>query len=166
MAWSDQPTGMIDQESWRKFLHAQVGIDLDEEFRPLLRNRANHYGQDRQAMKLGNFTGIPGIPNQDIAMWLSMGPIADRTSERLGASDIAVVQFRRVMLDACRSFMAGGTPIGLMQPHIPQAKLRSAQGVVPKTENWRTLGASDEEADYLRGMEEDETDREMARAAG
>ena len=38
-------------------------------------------------MKAGNFTGITGIPNQDIAMWETMGPIADRTSERLGASD-------------------------------------------------------------------------------
>ena len=69
----------------------------------MLRTAANNYRQDRQAMKLGNFTGIQGIPNQDIAMWLSMGPIADRTSERLGASDIAVVQYRRVMIDAARA---------------------------------------------------------------
>ena len=46
-------------------------------------------------MKLGDFTGIRGIPNQDIAMWETMGPIADRTRERLGASDFAVVEFRR-----------------------------------------------------------------------
>ena len=48
-------------------------------------------------MRDGNFTGLPGIPNQDIAMWELMGRISDRTSERLGASDIAVVQFRRLM---------------------------------------------------------------------
>ena len=117
-------------------------------------------------MKLGHFTGIPGIPNQDIAMWESMGPIADRTSERLGASDIAVVQFRRVMIDAARAMMETGSVIGQVQPHIPQAKLRSYQGVVKKTENWRTLGASEEEVRVLEGLEEDETDREMARAAG
>ena len=46
-------------------------------------------------MKLGNFTGIRGIPNQDIAMWETMGPIADRSRERLGASDLAIVEFRR-----------------------------------------------------------------------
>ena len=68
-------------------------------------------------MKLGNFTGIRGIPNQDIAMWESMGPIADRTSERLGASDIAIVQFRRLMIAAARSHAEGGAPIGLMEPH-------------------------------------------------
>jgi phthalate 4,5-dioxygenase oxygenase subunit len=95
-----------------------------------------------------------------------MGPIADRTSERLGASDIAVVQFRRLMIDAVRRLAAGGEPIGLVAPHIPQAKLRSYQGIVPKTENWRTLGASEEEVRVLEGIEEDETEREMARAAG
>ena len=31
--------------------------------------RDNLYLQDRAAMKAGNFTGINGIPNQDIAMW-------------------------------------------------------------------------------------------------
>lgn len=166
IAWSEQAIGMIDQEAWRKFLHAQVGIDLDDEYKSKTRTRENHYGQDRHWMKLGNFTGIPGIPNQDIAMWLSMGAIADRTGERLGASDIAVVQFRRVMIEACRSFMAGGSPIGLMEPHIPQAKLRSAQGVVAKNVNWRTFDASDEEATYLEGIEQDETELEMSRAAG
>ncbi len=76
----------INQEAWRKFNTAQVGIDLDANYSNL-RTRENHYCQDRQAMKLGDFTGIKGIPNQDIAMWESMGPIADRTRERLGASE-------------------------------------------------------------------------------
>jgi phthalate 4,5-dioxygenase oxygenase subunit len=116
-------------------------------------------------MKDGNFTGILGIPNQDIAMWLSMGPIADRTSERLGASDIAVIQFRRLMLNAVQRFQEGTGPIGLVEPHLPQAKLRSYQGVVSKTENWRLLGAESEEIAYLEGIEEDETEREMASAA-
>ena len=165
IAWSDQPGGGIDQEAWRKFCVAQVGIDLDKDYRPILRHASNNYLQDRQAMKLGNFTGIPGIPNQDIAMWESMGPIADRTSERLGASDIAVVQFRRLMIQAARKHQETGEAVGLMQPHVPQGKLRSYQGVVAKTENWRTLGASDEEVALLQGMEEDEVEREMAGAA-
>ena len=29
-------------------------------------------------MRLGNFTGIKGFPNQDIAMWESMEPMAER----------------------------------------------------------------------------------------
>ena len=49
-----------------------------------MRTLSNRYLQDRQAMRLGEFTGIRGIPNQDIAMWETMGPIADRTHDRLG----------------------------------------------------------------------------------
>jgi len=82
IAWSERDG--IDQEAWRKFNGAQPGIDLHADFTNL-RTRTNNYLQDRQAMKLGNFTGIHGIPNQDIAMWETMGPIADRPRERLGA---------------------------------------------------------------------------------
>ena len=96
-------------------------------------------------MRLGNFTGIPGIPNQDIAMWETMGPIADRTRERPGASDVAIVQFRRIMIDAVRRFENGEPPLGTAAPRIPLAKLRSFEGIVPRTTNWRTLGVSDEE---------------------
>ena len=156
---------VIAQDAWRRFCVMQPGIDVDDQFRPLFRNAANNYMQDRQAMKAGDFTGLPGIPNQDIAMWESMGAIADRSAERLGASDIAVIQFRRVMLDAVARFRQGAGTIGQVQPHLPQAKLRSYQGIVPKTENWRLLGAEAEEIAYLQGMEEDETDREMALAA-
>ena len=147
---------VIDQESWRKFCVMQPGVDVDSDFRPMLRHASNNYLQDRAAMKAGDFTGLPGIPNQDIAMWESMGRIADRSSERLGASDIAVVQFRRIMLDAVRRFTQGQGVIGLVEPHLPQATLRSYQGIVPKTENWRLLGAEPAEVAYLQGMEPDE----------
>ena len=143
IAWSEDGPG-IDEETWRKFNHAQVGIDLDADWRST-RTRANHYRQDRQAMKLGNFTGIPGIPNQDIAMWETLGPIVDRSLDRLGASDLAIVEFRRTMVEAARSFAAGGPAIGAVEPRIPHAKLRSFEGVVAKGSDWRALGAAEEE---------------------
>ena len=142
IAWSEGPG--IDQEAFRKFCAARVGVDLDQNYRRI-RTRENNYLQDRQAMKLGDYTGIPGIPNQDMAMWETMGPIADRTQERLGASDIAIVQFRRVMVDAVRRFAQGEPAIGTTEPHIPVAKLKSFEGIVLKTTNWRALGASAEE---------------------
>lgn len=55
--------------------------------------------------------------------------------------------------------------IGQIEPRIPQAKLCSYQGVVEKTVPWRTLGASDEEVVVLQGLEEDDTEKEMAGAA-
>ncbi|HEY8610188.1 MAG TPA: Rieske 2Fe-2S domain-containing protein [Roseomonas sp.] len=164
IAWTEGGEN-ISPEAWRKFCVAEVGVDVDADFRPIKRHASNDYLQDRAAMKEGSFTGIPGIPNQDIAMWESMGGIADRTSERLGASDIAVIQFRRIMLDAVGRHEAGAEPIGLETPHLPQAKLRSYQGLVPKTANWRSLGASEEEMAYLEGMEESEDEKEMAQAA-
>ena len=142
MAWSQ--TGGIDQNVWRRFAGAMPGEDLDADFRNT-RTRANDYLQDREAMKAGDYTGIRGIPNQDIAMWEGMGAIADRTTESLSASDIAVIQFRRIMIAAARKFQADGTVIGRAAPHIPQAKLASFEGIVPKTAPWRTLGASPEE---------------------
>jgi phthalate 4,5-dioxygenase len=165
LAWSEGDQVGISTEAWRKFCVLVVGDDVDAQFRPIKRHAHNNYLQDRELMKQGNFTGLPGIPNQDIAMWESMGPIADRTQERLGASDIAIVQFRRIMLNAVNSFKETGGVIGHLSPHLPQAKLRSYQGIVEKSVPWRSLGASDEEVKFLQGLEEDETDKEMAGAA-
>ncbi len=129
-----------DQESWRKFCGGQVGIDVDAQFRKV-RTYENNYLQDRAAMKLGNFTGIRGIPNQDIAMWETMGPIADRSRDRLGASDLAIVEFRRIMVEAARRFEAGGPAIGTAEPRARHVLLQGYEGIVPKSTNWRTLGA-------------------------
>jgi phthalate 4,5-dioxygenase len=129
-----------DQESWRKFCGAQVGIDVDAQFRKL-RTYENNYLQDRKAMKLGDFTGIRGIPNQDIAMWETMGPIVDRSRDRLGASDVAIVEFRRIMVEAARRFRAGEPAIGTVEPRTAHIALQGYEGIVPKSANWRTLGA-------------------------
>lgn len=163
IAWAEGEQAGISTEAWRKFCALEVGEDVDQAFRPIKRRADNDYLQDRAAMADGgSFTGILGIPNQDIAMWESMGPIADRSQERLGASDIAIVQFRRLMIDAAKAFEGEGRVIGHIQPRLPQAKLRSYQGVVERTVPWRTLGASDEEVKVLGGLEEDE---DMAGAA-
>jgi phthalate 4,5-dioxygenase oxygenase subunit len=150
IAWSD--TGGIEQEAWRKFNVAQPGIDLDRNFNNL-RTRANNYLQDRNAMKLGDFTGIKGIPNQDIAMWVTMGPIADRTRERLGASDLAVVEFRRLMVDAAREMRDRGIALGTTEPVIPHASIRSFEGVVAKSADWRTVGSGAELAAHATAAE-------------
>jgi phthalate 4,5-dioxygenase oxygenase subunit len=129
-----------DTDTWRKFHAARVDVDLDADYNPL-RTLANDFRQDRQAMKAGNFTGIEGIPNQDMAMWISMGRIVDRSKETLGASDLAIVEFRRLMIDAVRRVQAGGPAIGTTAPRIPQVEIASYQGIVPKMTNWRELGS-------------------------
>lgn len=143
IAWSDWGPG-VEQESFRKFCGARVGIDLDTQFRRF-RTRDNNFLQDREAMKHGNHTGIPGIPNQDMAMWETMGPIADRSHEHLGSSDIAIVRFRKIMIDAVKRFASGGPPIGTAGPRASQAEMCSYEGIVPKATDWRTLGTSERE---------------------
>jgi phthalate 4,5-dioxygenase oxygenase subunit len=135
IAWNETGEGH-DTETWRKFCGAQPGIDLDANWEPR-RTLANHHLQDRQAMKLDDFTGIRGIPMQDMAMWASMGPITDRTRDRLGASDLAIVEFRRIMVDAVRRFVADEIAIGAESR--TDAALCAFEGVIPKTDDWRTL---------------------------
>ena len=143
IAWAGADKPGIDADTWRKFNKLEWGVVVDAHFNGV-RTRDNLYGQDRAAMKAGNFTGISGIPNQDIAMWESMGPISDRSKDRVGASDTAVVAFRRLMVEAARDMQSGGTAIGTAEPRIAQATISSYEGVVPKTTNWRSLGGGSE----------------------
>ncbi|MGE0061771.1 MAG: Rieske 2Fe-2S domain-containing protein [Xanthobacteraceae bacterium] len=143
IAWNGADKPGIDADTWRKFNVLEWGVDVDEHFNGI-RTRDNLYKQDRAAMAAGNFTGIKGIPNQDIAMWESMGPIGSREQEKLGHSDVAVAAFRRLMLEAARDFADGKPAIGTTQPRLPHAGISSFEGVVPKTVNWRSLGGGSE----------------------
>ena len=157
IAWGE-PSQTPETETWRKFLRQTVGIDLDEHYRPL-RNLDNRFWQDRQAMKAGNFTGISGFPNQDVAMWVTMGPIADRSHDRLGASDLAIVEFRRIMLEAAQAVQQGAPAIGTGDLVIP-SEVCSFQAIVPKTTDWREFrahpvgrGGRKEQPDYETSYE-------------
>lgn len=125
-------------EEWRKFNHTVKGVDVDDRW-VSRRTLENNFLQDREAMKNGSFTGVTGIPNQDVVMWVSMGKIVDRTHDVLGASDLAIVEFRRLMVDAARKVADGGKAIGTEEPRVPQTRIASREGVFPKTTDWRTL---------------------------
>ncbi len=139
IAWDgpDVPT----TEEWRTFHHTRRGIDLTDDWAPR-GTLDNRFLQDRDAMKAGSFTGIEGIPNQDVAMWVSPGPIVDRTRDFLGASDLAVVEFRRMMVEAARAVARGEPALGTAEPRLPQAAIGSLEGIYPKDEDWRTLSAA------------------------
>jgi phthalate 4,5-dioxygenase oxygenase subunit len=62
----------------------------------------------------------------------------------LGASDIAVVEFRRIMVHAARAVRDGEPAIGTTEPRVPHTRIASYQGIVDKTTNWRELGAAEE----------------------
>ncbi|MBT3790390.1 MAG: Rieske 2Fe-2S domain-containing protein [Alphaproteobacteria bacterium] len=133
IAWGG--TDCPDTETWRKFARAEKGVDVDADYNAL-RTLDNDFLQDRQAMKEGNFTGIAGIPNQDIAMWTSMGPLVDRSEDVLGASDLAIVEFRKLMSEAAKTMRDEGKALG-SPAATPQAEIASYQEVIPKTIDWR-----------------------------
>ena len=138
VAWHPNPEKGISQEDWRKFCAAEVGIDIDENYVRKL-NLENWFKQDREAMKNGHFTGIKGIPAEDMAMWESMGSIANRSDEILGSSDLSIVKFRHQMLKAAKDFIDGQPAIGTKRTNTRHVDLSSFEGIVPKSTDWRAL---------------------------
>jgi phthalate 4,5-dioxygenase oxygenase subunit len=137
-------TAISDEERASLLENARLrpGIDLDDEHR-LQGNRENNWLQDRAAMRRGDsHTGIIGVSREDIAVQESMGPILDRTKERLGVSDTAVIRFRRMMLDSVKRFTEeDALPIGLTDP-IPYADLRAEEQMLPLDAPWQTVSAA------------------------
>ncbi len=117
----------------------RVGIDMDNAYRKVA-SRENNWLQDRDAMREGRSqSGIPGINTEDFAVQESMGPIVDRSTENLGQSDLAVIHYRRLMLDAVEKFMTDGTlPPGLSEP-VDFGKLKSAEAIVPLEADWTAV---------------------------
>jgi len=55
------------------------------------------------------------IDGQDIMAWLTQGPIADRTVENLGASDMGVMTYRRMLKREIKKVQNGEDPIGVIR---------------------------------------------------
>jgi hypothetical protein len=86
-----------------------VIAEVDENYVPL-RHRGNDYLIDRRSQKTTSYTGIKGVSEQDAAVQDSQGPIADRTREHLGPTDIGILHFRKLMMDQARDPMRGKEP--------------------------------------------------------
>lgn len=98
------------------------------------RNRENTYLLDRQVQKTESFTGIEGVNTQDRAVQESMGRMVDRSREHLGPADTAIVQARRLLLQAVNTVQEGGTPHGINPTYYT---VRAEEGVLPRAANWR-----------------------------
>ena len=90
----------------------------------------------RQNRGLAGYTGIAaGIAIQDHAMTWGMGPIYDRTKERLGTTDAMVIRVRRRLLAAIHAHRAYGTvPPGVDNPRA--YRMRSGGAFLPKDADW------------------------------
>ena len=72
--------------------------------------RDNDYFMDWDAHRTRMFCGIPGFGVQDQAIQESQGPRVDRSQERLGSSDTAIIQVRRRLMTAARALREHGEP--------------------------------------------------------
>jgi phenylpropionate dioxygenase-like ring-hydroxylating dioxygenase large terminal subunit len=99
-------------------------------------NASNDYRIDRDKQRRKeDYTGIPGIHTQDQAITESMGTILNRSSERLGTSDVMVIRVRRRLMEAARAFADRGlTPPGVDNPEV--YRVRSGGAFLPKDANW------------------------------
>ncbi|MFD4653964.1 Rieske 2Fe-2S domain-containing protein [Streptomyces sp. NPDC058441] len=83
-----------------------------------LANASNDYLIDRQAQKeKKSFSGVEGIAAQDFSLQESMGAIVDRTKERLGTSDAAIILARRRLLAATEPAARGEDVPGVNSKH-------------------------------------------------
>jgi nitrite reductase/ring-hydroxylating ferredoxin subunit len=78
--------------------------------------RENDYMIDREMQRTMNFTGIWSTNEQDRSVQESMGPIVDRTEEHLGASDIAAITARRLLIKMARDLEKGIEPACVHNP--------------------------------------------------
>lgn len=100
----------------------------------------DNWGQNRDLMARGHATGFPQhLGTEDFAMFLSQGPIVDRTKEQLCSADGAVLRVRAALLKAVREHQAGKVPALAESPQLDYRAIRSVGGVLPAGTDWRTL---------------------------
>jgi hypothetical protein len=97
-------------------------------------NRDNDYWMDWEAHRTRMFCGIPGFGVQDQAIQESQGATVDRTRERLGTSDTAIIQVRRRLMTAARALRDQGTPAPAGDTR--SFLVRSASVVLKPGESW------------------------------
>jgi phthalate 4,5-dioxygenase oxygenase subunit len=133
----NEPISEAEKKRHLTWSGLRVGVDLDNDFR-MFRNRENNWLQDRERMQAGDsFSGVTGVQIEDAMVQESMGPIANRTKENLGTSDVAIVRLRRLMLDSVRKFAkTGERPLGLAKP-VDYGALHAGEGMMPLKVSWR-----------------------------
>jgi hypothetical protein len=130
-AWNGQrPLTEAERDAYDK--GNGVIAEVDENYVPL-RNKKNDYLIDRKLQKTKNYTGIKGVSEQDAAVQDSQGPIADRTREHLGPTDLGILRFRKLVMDCARALERGEPPPQLA--HQDRYAVRSGACVTHKSKD-------------------------------
>ena len=95
----------------------------------------DNWGQNRAVMDRGHFSGFPQhLATEDYAMFMSQGPIFDRTREQLCDADGAIVRLRRILMNTIRSFDSGERAGG-----IDYSRIHSIGRILGEDEDWRSV---------------------------
>jgi phenylpropionate dioxygenase-like ring-hydroxylating dioxygenase large terminal subunit len=111
----------------------EFGVDIDRETFRSYRNRENRYLIDREVQRTQTYSGIVGTNTQDRAIQESMGTIADRSLERLGTTDRAIIMARQQLLQAVKTVAAGGDPLAMGESFY---RLRAVERILQSPEHW------------------------------
>jgi phthalate 4,5-dioxygenase oxygenase subunit len=133
--WGDEPLSEDDRTLRGTGNELYVDIDVENQFRSF-RTRANDYLLDRDAQRSDTFSGISGVNTQDRALQETMGIIADRSKERLGTSDRAIIMMRKLLIEAVKVVADGGTPRGARDEYYG---VRAIDAILPAGTGWETL---------------------------
>jgi len=101
----------------------------------------NDYGIDRVEQRNVTYSGVAEFASQDLMVTESMGPIYDRTQERLGTSDKAIIRMRRLLIAAAKKVAEGGEAPATSPEH-DYFEIRSAEKILEEGEDWRVLGTN------------------------
>ncbi|HTH99267.1 MAG TPA: Rieske 2Fe-2S domain-containing protein [Stellaceae bacterium] len=103
-------------------------------------NRANDYFMDRAAQKSGRlYSGVAGIAMQDASLQESMGPVVDRSLERLVSTDDAIIKARQRLLRAAKALQTEGQAPAGVEPVCH--RVRSATFVLPVDQEYHKARA-------------------------
>jgi phthalate 4,5-dioxygenase len=101
----------------------------------------NEYRIDRDVQRNETFSGVADFVSQDLMVTESMGPIYDRSQERLGTIDKAIIRMRQLLIRSARALAADGSaPPALAGPGNDFTVLRGADKILEDGEDWRYLG--------------------------
>jgi hypothetical protein len=122
----------------RQAMKAGLGIHckyVPGTFIPLA-NKSNDYLMNREAQRKGiTYSGIEGIAIQDASLQESMGPICDRTNEKLAPTDKGIMMARRMLFKAIRNLQEKGESPPGVDPE--QHKIRAVSVLLPRDQHYK-----------------------------
>lgn len=130
-SWSWRPDRDLTEEDINQ-MKSGAGIHpklIPGTFRTVA-NKDNDFLIDREMQKRGDsFAGVFGVGMEDHAVQVSAGPIVDRSQEKLGTSDTAIIKARQCLLKAVKALENDEKLPGL---DPSSHRIRSASVLLPK----------------------------------